>query len=56
MTLAVRFHDMHPVPATISLHKEIMTGFDADPKQASTFFYDRRGAELFDLICRQPES
>ncbi|TDX22532.1 dimethylhistidine N-methyltransferase [Modicisalibacter xianhensis] len=56
MTLAVKFHDLHPTPAATSLRDEILMGFRADQKFASPkFFYDQRGSELFDQICEQPE-
>lgn len=56
MTLAVRFHEQQPTVAGASLREEILAGFATDPKQVSPkHFYDRRGSELFEQICRQPE-
>ena len=35
---------------------EILTGLQSSPKQISPkYFYDDRGSELFDQICRLPE-
>ncbi|WP_111412458.1 L-histidine N(alpha)-methyltransferase [Billgrantia lactosivorans] len=52
----VRFHDQHPPEAAGSLYEELLAGLSATPKHTSPkFFYDRRGSELFDAICRQPE-
>ena len=51
---AVRFHDHHPV--STSLRQAVLRGFSSSPKAIPTkFFYDRRGSELFDAICEQPE-
>ncbi|MGR2738928.1 L-histidine N(alpha)-methyltransferase [Billgrantia sp. Q4P2] len=56
MNPLVRFHDQHPPEATGSLCEELLTGLSATPKHtAPKFFYDRRGSELFDAICEQPE-
>lgn len=56
MPFAVRFYDQQSAPAATSLHDEILEGFRAEQKFASPkFFYDRRGSELFDRICIQPE-
>ncbi|MCE8032441.1 L-histidine N(alpha)-methyltransferase [Billgrantia tianxiuensis] len=56
MESAVRFHDHHLPEVAGSLHEELLTGLTATPKYASPkFFYDRRGSELFDAICEQPE-
>ncbi|MCC5882448.1 MAG: L-histidine N(alpha)-methyltransferase [Halomonas sp.] len=55
MSPLVRFHDQHPVSAG-SLHAELLEGLTSTPKYTSPkFFYDRRGSELFDAICEQPE-
>lgn len=51
---AVRFHDAHPGSA--SLRDEVLNGLSRTPRSLSPkFFYDRRGSELFDAICDQPE-
>ena len=56
MEPVVRFHDQHPPEVVGSLHAELLMGLTATPKYASPkFFYDRRGSELFDSICQQPE-
>lgn len=48
------FHDYKPV--TASLREAVINGMSRDPKSIEPkFFYDRRGSELFDLICEQPE-
>lgn len=56
MDCAVRFHDQYPPSASHSLREELLAGLRATPKTSSPkFFYDRRGSELFDRICIQPE-
>lgn len=56
MDPVVHFHDQHPPEVAGSLHQELLAGLTATPKFAHPkFFYDRRGSELFDAICRQPE-
>ncbi|CAD5108735.1 L-histidine N(alpha)-methyltransferase [Zestomonas carbonaria] len=52
----VHFHDLrHSAPGP-GLRESVLAGFAAEPKWASPkFFYDRRGSELFEQICRQPE-
>ncbi|QOR38337.1 L-histidine N(alpha)-methyltransferase [Billgrantia diversa] len=56
MDSLVRFHDQHPPEAAGSLYEELLAGLSATPKHTSPkFFYDRRGSELFDAICVQPE-
>lgn len=53
---AVRFHDQQPPVASMSLRDELLQGLRSTPKTASPkFLYDRRGSELFDQICVQPE-
>ena len=48
------FHDYKPKSA--SLLEAVINGMSRDPKSIEPkFFYDRRGSELFDLICEQPE-
>lgn len=56
MTTVVRFHDQHSPAQAGSLCAELLEGLAARPKYSSPkFFYDRRGSELFDAICQQPE-
>ena len=56
MALAIRFHDQVQQRHAASLRDEVLAGFSASPKQVSPkFFYDRRGSELFEQICQQPE-
>ncbi|MCW3149130.1 L-histidine N(alpha)-methyltransferase [Stutzerimonas stutzeri] len=56
MALAIHFHDQLQQPPAASLREETLAGFAATPKWASPkFFYDRRGSELFEQICQQPE-
>jgi len=56
MALAVHFHDQTQQPHESSLRDETLAGFAASPKHISPkFFYDRRGSELFEQICLQPE-
>ncbi|NIC07560.1 L-histidine N(alpha)-methyltransferase [Billgrantia bachuensis] len=56
MDSLVRFHDQHPPEVAGSLCEELLAGLSATPKFTSPkFFYDRRGSELFDAICVQPE-
>ncbi|NKQ11964.1 L-histidine N(alpha)-methyltransferase [Pseudomonas sp. SST3] len=56
MALAVHFHDQTQQPHEASLRDEALAGFAASPKRISPkFFYDRRGSELFEQICLQPE-
>lgn len=51
---AVCFYDTHP--ELESLREEVLRGLTSQPKHlAPKFFYDRRGSELFEQICRQPE-
>ena len=56
MALAVRFYDDYrPAPGNY-LREEVLAGFARQPKSTSpALFYDRRGSELFDRICQQPE-
>jgi len=50
----VRFHDY--APADSDFLAEVIAGLSQRPKAISPkFFYDRRGSELFDEICLQPE-
>ena len=54
--MTVHFHDQRQRAACTSLREETLAGFAADPKAVPPkFFYDRRGSELFEAICRQPE-
>jgi len=56
VALAVRFHDQRPEDAERSLREEVLAGFAGQPKATPPkLFYDRRGSELFERICRQPE-
>ncbi|MBS7663739.1 L-histidine N(alpha)-methyltransferase [Pseudomonas lalucatii] len=56
MATAIRFHDQHRQAHSASLLEESLRGFARTPKAISPkFFYDRRGSELFEQICRQPE-
>lgn len=56
MALAVHFHDQILHSQEASLRDEALAGFAAAPKRISPkFFYDRRGSELFEQICQQPE-
>ena len=50
----VQFYD--ELPGNADLHAEVMHGLSTQPRRLSPkFFYDRRGSELFDAICRVPE-
>ena len=50
----VTFHDHQP--ETLSLHDAVVEGLSREYKTIPPkFFYDERGSELFDRICRQPE-
>ncbi len=50
----IQFHDLAPHAA--SFQEEVLEGLSKTPKQIPPkFFYDRRGSELFDQICDQPE-
>ena len=56
MPLSVHFHDQRPQAAGRSLREEVLAGFAERPKTTPPkLFYDRRGSELFEQICRQPE-
>ncbi|WPC04217.1 L-histidine N(alpha)-methyltransferase [Pseudomonas benzenivorans] len=56
MATAIHFHDQHPQTHSDSLREESLLGFARTPKAISPkFFYDHRGSELFEQICRQPE-
>lgn len=51
---AVNFHDF--APEQDSFLEEVVEGLSQHPKKISPkFFYDKRGSELFDEICAQPE-
>ncbi len=51
---SLRFSDFHPTPA--SLKEEVLQGLSRTPKTiAPKFFYDNRGSQLFDAICKLPE-
>lgn len=56
MALAIHLHEPQHVQPASSLRDDTLRGFAATPKWASPkHFYDRRGSELFEQICRQPE-
>lgn len=48
------FHDLHPVVE--SMRAAVLQGLRGEPPAIPPrFFYDTRGSELFEVICRQPE-
>jgi dimethylhistidine N-methyltransferase len=50
----VTFHDHKP--DTLSLYEAVVQGLSKQQKSIpAKFFYDKRGSELFDQICQQPE-
>ncbi|MET0006961.1 MAG: L-histidine N(alpha)-methyltransferase [Candidatus Thiodiazotropha sp. 6PLUC9] len=50
----ISFHDHKP--ASSSLYDAVVSGLSkAEKSIPPKFFYDKRGSELFDLICEQPE-
>ena len=50
----VTFHDHKP--AALSLYDAVVNGLSqAEKSIPPKFFYDKRGSELFDQICQQPE-
>jgi dimethylhistidine N-methyltransferase len=50
----VTFHDHKP--DTLSLYEAVVQGLSKQQKSIPPkFFYDKRGSELFDQICQQPE-
>ncbi|MES9852113.1 MAG: L-histidine N(alpha)-methyltransferase [Candidatus Thiodiazotropha sp. L084R] len=50
----VSFHDHKP--ASLSLYEAVVHGLSkAEKSIPPKFFYDKRGSELFDQICEQPE-
>ena len=54
MNTPVRLHDFHPDPG--DLFDEVTTGLRKTRKELPCkLFYDKRGSELFDQICRLPE-
>lgn len=56
MALAIRIHEPTLSPEQTALRDEALRGFAACPKSMSPkFFYDQKGSQLFELICRQPE-
>src|SRR5690606_8135945 len=55
MTAQVQLHEM-PIASSASLRDEVLAGFSRASKAISPkHFYDRRGSELFEQICQQPE-
>jgi len=56
MVEAVRFHAQYREDDESSFHDAALAGLGRQPKALSPkFFYDRRGSELFERICEQPE-
>jgi len=56
MNEAVCFHDQLRDETQESFLEAVVKGLSAKPKSLSPkFFYDRRGSELFEQICQQPE-
>lgn len=56
MALAIRLHDQYDLHDDNELRQDVLAGFAASPKHTPPkFFYDRRGSELFEQICLQPE-
>ncbi len=54
MTSSLTFHDLKP--ESLSLHEAVVDGLSKQNKSIPPkFFYDERGSELFEAICRQPE-
>ena len=52
--MALRVADLHPSNDDIA--GDVLRGLSASPKRLSSkYFYDTRGAELFEAITRQPE-
>jgi len=50
----VQFHD--ELPDQADFREDVLRGLRAQPRKLPPkFFYDRRGSELFDAICRLPE-
>ncbi len=50
----ITYHDHKPT--ALSLYDAVIDGLSRDAKAIPPkFFYDRRGSELFDQICEQPE-
>lgn len=51
---AIRFHDA--APEETGLRRAVLQGLRGRPRTIPPkFFYDARGSQLFDAICRQPE-
>lgn len=56
MKPAVRFHEQSLFLDALSTREEMLQGLRAPQKYSSPkYFYDQRGSELFEQICRQPE-
>jgi len=52
--MQVSYHDYQP--AELDLYQAVTDGLSREPKAIPPkFFYDQRGSELFEQICRQPE-
>ena len=48
------FYDNHP--AMDDIHDDVINGLKQQPKKISPkYFYDKKGSELFDVICGLPE-
>ena len=53
-SVAFNFYDYHPEPDDLTT--EVVNGLQHSPRTISPkFFYDEKGSELFDLICKTPE-
>ena len=52
--MVLTFHDHQP--KQLSLYDAVIDGLSREPKALPPkFFYDERGSQLFEAICRQPE-
>lgn len=50
----IQFYDYHPKPA--DFHADVLHGLQQQQKVLSPkYFYDQRGSQLFDAICKLPE-
>lgn len=51
---SVQFYN--ELPGAADLHEDVVRGLSVRPRRLPPkYFYDRRGSELFDAICRVPE-
>ncbi|WP_437879603.1 L-histidine N(alpha)-methyltransferase [Pseudomonas sp. LRF_L74] len=56
MALAICYHEHYRQHDTDALREAVLLGLAGAPKSVPPrFFYDRRGLELYDKICRLPE-